>query len=95
MVTTRILMWCAAPCSGLGHFHVAGQSAEKSSNSQKKRECNGWLIVCVKLAGVSLNVCELLERQRAILGDKYDHTVVWQIYYSKLTFRACRPRPFL
>ena len=37
----------------------------------------------------------VLERQRAILEDGCDHTVVWQRYCRKLTFRACKPCPIV
>jgi len=48
------------------------------------------------LAGVGMDVCEyMLKWQRAILEDRCHHTVVWEKYCRKLTFRDCRPCPFL
>ena len=36
----------------------------------------------------------VLERQNAILEDKYHHTIVWQRYCRKLTFGLVGPAQF-
>ena len=52
-------------------------------------EMVGYL--CVKLAGVGLNIC--VERQRAILEDASSHSCLAKRYCRKLTFWACMPPP--
>ena len=51
--------------------------------------------MCAKLACMGLNVCECTGKAESHPEDGYHHTVGWQRYCRKLTFRACRPRPIL
>ena len=89
------------------HFHVAGRNFERNPPTLKKKKKKkntvkrfssslnvmvGYL--CVQsLPEWAWMFVSVVERQRALLEDGCHHTVVWQRYCRKLTFRACRPQP--
>ena len=69
------------------HLHVAGQNFEKVLSTLNKNLADGWLFVCVKLAGVGWMFVSMLEgREPSLKTAKVQ---------QKAYFWACRPRPFL
>ena len=79
---------------------LGGTLKKSSSTKQKKRFSSSLNVTVGYLCMQSLPewagmLVSILESQRTILEDGHHHTVVWQRYCRKLTFRACRPHPIL
>ena len=55
------------------HFHVAGRALKKSSSTQKSRFSrllSMMIAICVKLAGVGLNICECAGKAKSHSGRR-------------------------
>ena len=82
-----------SPTSLHSGMRLCSKKKERKKNTLKifqLIECDDF--VCAKLGSMFVSV---LKRQRAILEDRYHHTVVWQRYCGKLMFLAFRPHSIL